>query len=362
MLSKRTAVARFSIGAVLWIPAVVPAQQQQSGRVPVAEAVSLHYLAVAESALAAPQARAIWQKRLDAARDTLESVLAWNNAHDQRTASLRMLIALSRFWNGPTLVKSFDDVFSVPIVTDSAIQARALNNASAAAFRTKDQTKTRLWARRSIAISAAIGDTSGMGRAYQRLVQAALRDGDHASLRALSDTGQALCARVRNEDCQAYFLNMRGESARVLKQYDSAAVYYGQADVMYRRLSATRLDVAHNIGFSLLPLGNVVDARRRFVDALRIAAGNADRPYTAFMLAGLASCYAVEHKAIEAARLFGLFDTLLVQSAISADPADEVEYERYRSIARRQLGSEVFTANVQLGKKMSLDSVVASLR
>jgi len=46
MLSKRTAVARLSIGAVLWIPAVVPAQQQQSGRVPVAEAVSLHYLAV----------------------------------------------------------------------------------------------------------------------------------------------------------------------------------------------------------------------------------------------------------------------------------------------------------------------------
>ena len=345
------------------LAAVQTAQSQAQQPPPpvVSQTVSAHYLAVAESAAAAPAQRAMWQRRLDGARDTLENVLLWNNSHQQSGASLRMLVALNRFWNGTSIVAAFQQAFDAPGEKDAVIRARAFNSASAAAFRIRDQERTRRWARQSIAMFAALHDSSGMGRAYQRLVQAALRDGDHASLRALADTGQVLC--VHDEDCRAYLVNMRGESARVLRQYDSAAVYYAAADSMYRRVSPVfRVDIAHNAGFALLALGRTNDARRHFKEGLQHALANGDKPNTAFLLAGMASAEAVDKNGAMAAKLFGLSDAMLEQTGRVADPADAVEYERYRSRARDQMGAGAFNDSVSIGRRLSADSVIVQWR
>lgn len=361
----RSVSQQFSIIALLLLPYVIRAQSQPQTppRPSVSDAVSAHYLAVAESASATPQARALWQARLDLARDTLESVLEWYNQHDESSSSLRTLLALAPFWNGPSFVSAFERAFAAPVGKDSVVRARALNTASAAAFRIKDQTKTRTWARQSIALWTALADSAGMGRAYQRLVQAALRDGNHPSLRALADTGHWLCARARDQDCQAYFINMRGESARVLQQYDSAAVYYAEADMIYRRISPTfQLGIAHNIGFTLLALGRTREARLRITEGLQHAVANANRPYVAFMLAGIASCDAADGNGYNAAKLFGLSDAALEKTGRVADPADAVEYERYRSRARNQLGAVAFADSVKAGRTLPLDSVLAAMR
>ena len=51
----------------------------------------------------------MWQRRLDGARDTLQNVLLWNNSHQQGGASLRILVALNRFWNGTAKLLSTTD-------------------------------------------------------------------------------------------------------------------------------------------------------------------------------------------------------------------------------------------------------------
>jgi len=335
---------------------------QQLPQVAVTEGVSAHYLAVAESAAAAPKERATWQRRLDASHDTLENVLAWYTSHDQGNEALRLLVALERFWNGPSLVTGFDQALAIP-GTQPRIRARALNNAAAAAFRLKDQERTRRWASESIGIWRSLGNSAETGRAYERLVQAALREDNHAALRALADTGELLCVQAHDEDCHAYFLNMRGESARVLKQYDSAAVYYGQAAVLYSRVSPVpRLDIAHNIGFTLLALGRIAEARQRFREGLGRAVAGVNRYYYPFMLAGLASSDAADGNAASAAKLFGVSDAQLEQLGIVADPADAVEYERYRAIARERLGVAAFEAGVKTGRALPADSVIATLK
>lgn len=336
-------------------------QAQQSARLTVSQTMSAYYLAVAESAAAAPAQRGMWQRRLDAARDTIENVLLWNNSHNKSVASLRMLVALNRFWTGRSIVTAFEEALGAPGETDPVIRARAFNSASAAAFRIKDQERTRRWARQSIATFASVHDSSGMGRAYQRLVQAALRDGDHASLRALADTGQVLC--VHDEDCRAYLVNMRGESSRVLRRYDSAAVYYATADSMYRRVSPVfRVDIAHNLGFAFLALGRPGEARDHFREGLQHAIANGDRPNTAFLLAGMASAEAVDRNGAVAAKLFGLSDAVLEQTGRVADPADAVEYERYRSRARDQMGPTAFNDSVSSGRRLPADSAIAKFR
>jgi len=192
------------------------APSQQRAMVPVTAEISAHYLAVAESAAASPKERALWQRRLDTSRDTLENVLGWYTNSGHGDEALRLLVALSRFRTGPSLVGGFDKALAIP-GTQPMIRARALNSASAAAFRLKDQERTRRWANESIAIWRSLGNSAETGRAYERLVQAALRDDNHAALRALADSGDMLCVQGHDEDCHAYFLNMRGESARVLK-------------------------------------------------------------------------------------------------------------------------------------------------
>ena len=335
---------------------------QRLTRISLTEGVSGHYLAVAESAALAPKERAAWQQRLDVAHDTLTSVLAWYDDHERGSESLRLLVALSRFWSGPSLVSGFERALLIP-GTQPAIRARALNSAAAAAFRVKDQDRTRRWASESIDVWRSLGDSAQMGRAYERLVQMALRDDNHAALRALADTGDLLCVHAHDDDCQAYFLNMRGESARVLKQYDSAAVYYDKAAAIYSRVSPVfRLDIAHNIGFALLDAGRVTDARHRFREGLQRAVASANRTYYPFMFAGFASCDAADRNALSAAKLFGVSDAQLDQLGIVADPADAVEYERYRSIARTQLGVAAFDAAVRIGRRLSVDSLIAALK
>lgn len=353
------------LAGLLTPPRIVRAQAQPQARPhpSITEAEAARFQAIADSAQAAPQARAVWQRRLDAAHDTLESILQWNNAHGQSGASLRMLNALGRFWSPPALVTAYELAFASPGGQDDAIRARAFNSAATAAFRVPDQARTRRWARASINAWRTLGDSTGMGRAYQRLVQAALRDGDHASLRVLADTGQFLCVHAHDDDCLAYFLNMRGESARVLLAYDSAVVYYNQADAIYRRLSPNfRLDIAHNIGFTLLALGRSLEARSRITEGMQHAVANADQPFMVFFVAALASCDAADGKAVNAAKLFGLYDARLEQTGRVADPADAVEYERYRSRARHQLGAVAFADAERVGRTLPLDSVLATIR
>jgi hypothetical protein len=343
---------------------VVAAHAQSSPRPTVTGETAARYVIVAESAgVAVAVARSQWQQRLDAVRDTLEAVLDWNNAHGQSRASLRMLSALGSFWTAPSLVTAYERAFAAPVGADSVLRAKALNTAARVAFRARDQARTRLWARESIAIAASLHDTAGMAVAYQRLVQAALRDADHVALRTLADSGQQLCVRARDVDCEAYFVNMRGESARVLQQYDSALTHYTNAEAMYKRVSpATRLDIAHNIGFVLLAVGRSADARVRFVEGLQRAAASNNLRYVAFFLAGVASCEAVDANVTNTAKLFGASAHLLQELGQVADPGDEVEYERYRSRARTALGPIAFDAAVLAGRSLSIDSLVATIR
>jgi hypothetical protein len=92
------------------------------------------------------------------------------------------------------------------------------------------------------------------------------------------------------------------------------------------------------------------------------AVATANQGYIAFLLAGVASCDAVDGKAEHATKLFGLSDAILEKLGRTADPADAVEYERYRARARERLGASEFAAALQTGRRLPLDSVLATIR
>jgi tetratricopeptide (TPR) repeat protein len=360
--SPRRLLALMFVALTSSIPAYSQGVQPASSPVVANSELAARWLAIADSSALVPADRAIWQRRFNAARDTAASVVDWNIANARADDALHLITGLSRFWTGPTIVSAYDRALALS-GADPRIRARALNTAAFAAFRVKDQERTKRWANESIRMWLAIGDSAQAGRAYERLVQVALRDDDHAALRALADTGSGLCIRAKDADCQAYMLNMRGESARVLKQYDSAAAYYDQAGAIYSRLSPVpRLDIVHNMGFAQLAGGHVSEACERFRGGLASAVSTENKTYYPFMLAGLASCEAMRGNATQAARLFGVSDEQLAQLGIVADPADAVEYERYRTVARSKIGQAAFDAAVKAGRALPIDSVIASFK
>src|SRR5438094_3759194 len=156
----RAVLAANVISRVALAQVATPAQP-----VVVSDSVAAHFLAVAESAAAAPKDRAVWQRRFDSARDTLKGVLDWDFNHGFADQSLRMVASLSRFWSGPSLVSEFDRALTLS-GSSPAIRARTLNLAAAAAFRVKDKERTTRWAEESIDLARSLGDSSAMGVAY----------------------------------------------------------------------------------------------------------------------------------------------------------------------------------------------------
>jgi tetratricopeptide (TPR) repeat protein len=335
---------------------------RDSAAVEISAATAGRYLAAAESSGKTPSGRGIWQTRFDSAHDTVNAVLSWYVHQHDADSGLRFLIAVDPFLSGPRLVAAYDAALGVS-GAQPALRAAALNRGALAAFRVKDADRTRRWARESIGISKSLGDSGKMGHAYERLVQLALRAENHAELSALADTGTRLCMRDNDDDCLAYLLNMRGESARVLKRYDSAAIYYRRAGAVYARISSVpRLDIIHNLGFTLIATGQTAEARMQFERGLREALSAKRKSYAAFMIAGLASVDAKEGNALEAARFFGAFDAQLASTGIVPDPADAVEYGRYREMARRLAGDTKFTAAVNAGRLITPEKIAATLK
>jgi hypothetical protein len=64
---------------------------------------------------------------------------------------------------------------------------------------------------------------------------------------------------------------------------------------------------------------------------------------------------------VVAARIFGESAALLRQLHATADPADAIEYGRYRARARSRLGPAAFDSVIALWNKMPADSIMTEL-
>ncbi len=321
--------------------------------------VASRYLAVADRASKIASAdRGTMRRQLDAAHDSVLAVLEYLRSAGRGEDALRMMADLDPYWTDvQEQVGEYAQVFAMPSAqAPNKLRATALLLAARDAHRIDDQAKVRAWANEAIRIGHQIGDSSTIGVGYMRLMYAALRDKNHTLLRALGDTGEPFCIH-RDDPCEAGILTMRGESARALAQYDSALVYYQRNAAITAPNSAE----LHNMGFAYLGTGQARPARERFVTALRIVSADDDKRNMAYMFAGLASSAVVAGQPDSAARLFGIFDALIEQTHSVPDPADAIEYNRYRERGRSALGAAAFDRLVQEGRRLPVDSVVAAV-
>ena len=205
----------------------------------------------------------------------------------------------------------------------------------------------------------------------------------------LLDMGNMALAQGKLLDAQKYFLEsldtyrsfgankwvyklvlFLGITARMLKEYDRAEIYYKESmqyiqTLMYEDdLTWIYLGLGH-VALAKSDMGKALDY---FNKALRISQEIAFlRKYrTLFSIAGLA-CYAtVQGKFIHAARLFGAFFKNLEvfefnQAYKHLTRVDRQEIQRYQSECKKQLGEDSFQRAWDEGCALTLDEMVDSV-
>lgn len=170
-----------------------------------------------------------------------------------------------------------------------------------------------------------------------------------------------ICRARKDSFGTALALNMLGELARAVGDYDEALVRNEEAIAILRKIGniTTSSLLAINVGFCYLHKGDWARAAKAVIPTLELGAEFNNAFYTAFYLAVMACVAVVRQRHQEALRLFGAFGTALRSIGAAVQPTDQAEIDRYQAIATAALGEEAGAEAVAEGASISRDLAVA---
>jgi tetratricopeptide (TPR) repeat protein len=220
-----------------------------------------------------------------------------------------------------------------------------------------DYTTARFVYGQSLALFRETGNYPGTNISLHKLIKVAIQQGNHAEARALSDQGAALA----RQNGDPGLLIMAGELARQTGECDRAAGLYQEALTLYRNQDNRPGTVMalHNLGHAELRLGQVLSARARFVEGLRLAEVGGGRRSVAQCVAGLGAAEVAGGRPERAARLLGAAGARLGGSGTDLDEVDQAEWERAEAAGVAALGREGFDAAFAEGQAMIWEQAVA---
>jgi tetratricopeptide (TPR) repeat protein len=153
--------------------------------------------------------------------------------------------------------------------------------------------------------------------------------------------------------------NELGLTAQMQGDYERAGEYYEQCIKILRKrrsgfLSASLL----NSAWVFLHADDDKHARLRYEESLKLCREQGDTNGMIFCLAGFACVLGIRQKWEEAARLFGAFESLLVDSRSQLDTSDRKEIDHYLTVVRTQLDGATWKKTWAEGCAMTLDQAI----
>jgi non-specific serine/threonine protein kinase len=352
--------------------------------------------------------RASAMERLASERDNLRAVLAWSldaPGASAVTIGLRLAGALGFFWNFRGEVSEglnwLDPLLERGADADPHVRARALFAAAELGWLAGDVRVARSRAEESAALWRSLGDKRRLAYTLQSLPMAIDNPRAHESVaeslrlfreagdswgaamalaapdlfalladRALAAQGEARlqqalqCWRELGDAWgTAQVLNMLGDLARSRDDDVGAAALYKEALILLRGegLDGTVPSLLHNLGYLSLRRGDVRSARRLFRESLALFRNQADRRGIADCITGLGCVLVSMRQPEQAARLFGLAETLRETTGSPIWPANVPDFERSLALldlcGDRSVVAPAWTA----GRALPLDGTLAEL-
>lgn len=347
-----------------------------------------------------------WLNRLETELDNFRAALGWCVSEQNTESALRLLNALNWTWGWGYFSERenwFDKVRKLPnAMQHSAQYASLLNNIG-------DH-----WLDIDIAIAKPILEESrkgwlelgadgerGLARVLSSLGKIALYNEENTE-RARSHFEESLKLHRKNNDEQgiAWLIFQLGSLDEVMGQYDDAEKKYLESLAMFQTFGNKlmvayvfsglgelarhqgdfgrsesfwdqnlrifqELRVPHAYSHSYQALasmsfrqGGYRKAKDLFTASLKISRENRVRSGIVSCLAGLAGILAISDKPEQAARLFGAAE-LILESIGALEPADQLDFDLFNALVRKQLTEDAFRKARDEGRAMTMEQVIA---
>jgi tetratricopeptide (TPR) repeat protein len=307
-----------------------------------------------------------WRGRIKTSEPDLERSLDWLLQNGQGDQALRFADAMVPFWTAfgevPHARQRLEAALATPAVAaPSPLRAKALYDAGLLAFRMGDEMESRKLNEESLAIARRLDDKSAAAAALIGLSRIALRHHDYAAVR--HDANEALSLRQALNDLPGEMSVVHLLAAAALMSDDHAnALKYYELALGIAGKDGNKSGVAGelmNLGFVHVHRHDPEWALRLVKESVSIFRELQAQDGLAYDVSALAAIAAERRDAATAATLYGALDSAMQKLGIVLDPDDQLDVDRYTTLAREQLGAATFDGLRSQGRRLSVDDALA---
>jgi len=309
-----------------------------------------------------------WSTLLRIEYDNLRAGLKWAFEGGDDEIGSRLAGALAEFWyyEGPisegerwirlALARMATGNVSPPF------KAKVLNGAGMLAFAMGNHADGRSWNEQARTIAREHGDKVGTAWALFWLsAHATLHPSTYHDGIAGTEEALALFRAIGDQTGLAWGYNQLGEFNRLIGELAKARQAYESSLAICRDTGNRRREAIAlvNLTYVAHGLGDYAQAEQYCLAGLLLLQELKLEYHSAIALSMLVGPLVAMGQGERAATILGAADAIFKRMAVTLQPADRVEIEKYELQARQLLGDEHFMVTWQLGQKMSLEEVLS---
>lgn len=367
----------------------------------------LHLAELAEGRLRGPE-QGYWLRRLEVELPNIRAALRWcldSADPGHHTTALRLAGALTLFWYGAghfvdamrwlkealarlpdapaadrakalvalgIMTHGQGDLLHAPPFFEESLAlyrqledydgiALCLYGLGRLALRQHNFARTRQLFNESLAAADITGQAYHKPYIMNMLAALAIAEGNFAEAHTRYAEALAAARHLRNLGLIAFILTGYGELVRLQGDYDLAAQLYREAMTLAEELhqKPRRVMLLHNLAYVVLYNGAPRQARQLFQQCLALGMELPDRENFGMCLLGLGGVATVEGDLERAVRLFGAGEQVLATIGAALAPADQAEYDRYRTRASAALDPVQYAYLFSVGQRLSTEAMEA---
>jgi non-specific serine/threonine protein kinase len=328
-----------------------------------------HFLALAETAEPGMQGpeQSRWFAHLEADRDNLRSALEWSLTPDgDAELGLRLSGALAWFWYNRAHLGEARHWLHQSLSRGghpSLGRVKALAGAGRIAHIQQDSATARPLIEESLALARTLGNPWWIAWTLHLLGRVAYFDDDAATATALGNESMAMARDLGDEWLVAWTLHLLALAAYIANDFPATRRYFDESLAIRRRIGYLE---GVSLILSLLGTleyreGNYAAARTSLIESLSVQREVHSPSIIVSTFANLVAV-AVRFGQMEpGARISGAVSEIAESVNIRPIPIVAVIYGPALAHVREALGEAAFAAEEQLGRRMSMDEVIAEV-
>jgi predicted ATPase/DNA-binding SARP family transcriptional activator len=247
---------------------------------------------------------------------------------------------------------------------DRVAEATPLNLLGSIAYVQGDYGEARSLLEQALALRREAGQLGGQAIILNYLGNITVEQGDFAEARTHYEQALAISREVKDPALEASILNGLGRLADFQDDYAGAIPWFEQALARNREIGdySQMVVIIYNLGNSALALGDQTTAQEYFREALllcRELGESRSRRLIAFLLKALAMTALPHSPSERAARLLGASDAQREAIGVPLNSDDQQEHDAFVARLRNTLGEEEFAARRDEGRAMRIDQAIA---